>query len=417
MPHFDRARLLYSQSRLPQAEAELRQALLADPTDAHAHALLAMCLTDQERRDEAEREAREAVHRGPDEPFSHYAHAYVLLDRHRPAEAVGPIAEAIRLDPHNPSHHGLAAAAHFTQKHWQDALDAAERGLAIEPDHVQCANLRAQALVQLGRRADAHGTLEGLLAKAPENAVAHANRGWALLHAGQPTPAMESFREALRLDPTSEWARLGIVEAMKARNIVYRVLLKFFLAMSRLTGRGQWIVIIGLYILFRVLNSLAAENPRLAPFILPFLVLYVAFALMTWIAGPLFNLVLFTSRFGRQALSSEEKWSAGGVGLLLLAAIACLVVAFAADSVTALVAAASIGLLTLPFSTIFKCHTGGPRNTVIAYTVGMTLLATAAIALSLAESPSMPQAMQLYFVALFIFFFVGNAAAMSRPRR
>ena len=38
-----RGQLLYQQSRFDMAEAELRQALAAEPQDAYAHALLALC--------------------------------------------------------------------------------------------------------------------------------------------------------------------------------------------------------------------------------------------------------------------------------------------------------------------------------------------------------------------------------------
>ena len=43
-PHYDRALLLYQQSRYDLAEQELRQALANEPNDAFAHALLALCL-------------------------------------------------------------------------------------------------------------------------------------------------------------------------------------------------------------------------------------------------------------------------------------------------------------------------------------------------------------------------------------
>ena len=37
------------------------------------------------------------------------------------------------------------------------------------------------------------------LARRPDDPMTHANQGWALLHEGKPYPAMEHFREALRL--------------------------------------------------------------------------------------------------------------------------------------------------------------------------------------------------------------------------
>ena len=42
-------------------------------------------------------------------------------------------------------------------------------------------------------------------------------KAWALIEQGEHEQAMEHFREALRLNPQLDWARQGIVEAMKAR--------------------------------------------------------------------------------------------------------------------------------------------------------------------------------------------------------
>ena len=69
--------------------------------------------------------------------------------------------------------------------------------------------------------------------------------GWTLLHDGDPRKAMGHFREALRLDPGMEWARAGIVEAMKARSLIYRIFLSYFLFMNRLSGNAQWATVCG----------------------------------------------------------------------------------------------------------------------------------------------------------------------------
>src|SRR5204863_7764085 len=135
-------------------------------------------------------------------------------------------------------------------------------------------------------KAEAGATIDATLAKNPENALTHANQGWTFLERGDPKKALHHFREALRLDPENEWARQGIVEALKARNIIYAVMLKYFLWMSRFSSRGQWFIILGAYIGNRVLGAVAAANPKLAPWIIPVRILYVCFALMTWMASP-----------------------------------------------------------------------------------------------------------------------------------
>src|SRR5690606_21011372 len=124
----------------------------------------------------------------------------------------------------------------------------------------------------------------------------HANMGWTLLHQGQPRRAAEHFREALRLDPTSDWARSGIVEAMKARSPIYRVFLAYFLFMSRLSSGAQWGILIGGYAGYQTVRTIGRTHPALAPYLQPLIVAYVVFALGTIVAIPLFNLLLFTDR-------------------------------------------------------------------------------------------------------------------------
>jgi len=60
--HLERAILLAQQSRFDLAENELRQALVLEPENAHAHALLATCLAEREKFDEATAEATQAIH-------------------------------------------------------------------------------------------------------------------------------------------------------------------------------------------------------------------------------------------------------------------------------------------------------------------------------------------------------------------
>src|SRR6185295_5916341 len=98
--------------------------------------------------------------------------------------------------------------------------------------------------------------------------------GWALLHAGDAKRALEHFREALRLDPELEFARAGVVEALKARNPIYRVMLLYFLWMARLSGRTRWGIILGGYFGFRMLRTWADEHPDYAAYVQPLIIAY-----------------------------------------------------------------------------------------------------------------------------------------------
>src|SRR5262249_11867800 len=157
---------------------------------------------------------------------------------------------------------------------------AAEEGLEQDPEHVSCNNLRAMALVKLGRNAEAGTTIATALERQPENAFSHANQGWGFLHQGNHQKALEHFPGSLRLDPEMEYARAGIVEAMKPRHWIYALFLRYFLWMARLSGKAQWAIIIGGYIGYRALGALAEKQPDLSPWVRPIMVAYIVFAVM-----------------------------------------------------------------------------------------------------------------------------------------
>ena len=381
-PHLERALLLFQQGRHDLAEAELRQALGNSPDNPYGHALLALCLAQREQFPEATAAAQHAVELAPDFSFAHYALARVYLRRNREAEALVAAQEAVRLDPQDADYFALVAEIHLNERRWPAALEAAETGLQFDAEHVGCANLQAVALVKLGRKAEAGRTIDAALARHPENSLTHANQGWTLLERGEPRRALEHFREALRLDPDNEWARRGIVEALKARNVLYALMLRYFLAMARLRDRAQWGILLGAYLGNILLGQLASAYPDLAPWILPLRVLYAVFALMTWVASPLFNLTLRMNRFGRLALSPEEtqasNWLAGCLVLVLLSLAGCLV--YGLNSLWLLGALVS-GFLILPLTGIFRCAVGWPRVTMAIYTASAAVVGLVALVL------------------------------------
>jgi tetratricopeptide (TPR) repeat protein len=414
-----RAELLLQQGRFPDAERELGQLLAHDPRHPLAHALMAHAMLGQLRLNDAEYAAREAVRSAPDEAFAHYAVASVLRERRRFTEAAEAIEAAIGLDPYSPHQFAMLAQIRCDQREWSAAVEAADQGLSIDPEHTACTNLRAIALVHLGRRGEAAVAVQGALEKDPGNSVSHANQGWNFLHHNDPKKALEHFREALRIDPTNDWARAGIVEAMKARNPIYRVMLAYFLWMARLSGRAQMAIVLGGWFGQQMLRNAARQTPALAPYVMPIIVLYALFVWMTWLASPLFNLTLRLSKYGRHALSREQTVTSNWIlGLLLLAlgAGASLFLGFAEWKVSAALTAL---LLTIPVSTIWLCDKGWPRWANVAIAVGM---ATIGILLTVLELRNAAPELTMTLFTLLIFSAFGSSIAVqflvrATPRR
>lgn len=410
--HLERARLLLGQSRYDMAATELQQELAANPEHPVAHALLALALSAQEAFEDATEHVREAIALAPAFDYAHYVHASVLEDRCRYAEAEEAIREAIRLDPEDPDYHACHGQILLHRREWSEALAAAERGLAIDAEHVGAANVRVHALTRLGRHAEAQRVSEDTLRRAPENAYTHSAKGWSLLSDGKPKEAMEHFREALRLEPHLEPARAGMVEAIKAKNVLYRALLRYFLFMSRLSHGAQWGVLIGLW--------LAHHLARAVPGLEPVTYIYLAFVLTTWTGGPLSNLCLRLHPVGRMALSKEERTASNWIGSCFGVAAASALWGAFFDSRVLLFSFGTL-FLVIPLASLFHCSPGWPRIVMSLIAGGLALADFGGLAAALAGDESMsPVASILFLVTLLgclLSSWVGNALQSVTVKR
>lgn len=385
--HLSRARILLQTSRYIDAERELRQALVADPDNDTAHALLALALYHQKRLGRALHEAGVAVGLAPNSDHNHYIHAIVLLGYGREDQALTAIREALRLDPTSAAYYDLAGSIYLRRKQWRRALEMAEQGLQQEPGHVGCTNLRGRALVQLGEGAEAQEAMHEALAQDPENARTHANLGWAMLNEGDAEAAFTHFREALRIDPMSGWARAGIVEAIKARSLLYRGLLRYTLWMSRLTDEEQWEVV-GAIILVRAgLRAAARAFFPLYLIVLPLNLLYAGFRILTWIGRPLFALVLRLDRFGRQALPKEEVTASNWLAACLLTALLSVILGLALWQPAFLVLLLAALAMIVPVAGVFRAPRGWGRVTLAVYCALMALSGLGAFGFALVGRP------------------------------
>ncbi|MCE9534675.1 MAG: tetratricopeptide repeat protein [Planctomycetes bacterium] len=360
-PHFERAQLLFQQSRFDHAEESLRRSLAADPDHAWSHALLALCLLHSKEYQEATAEAERAIGASPDLPVAHYALASVFLARNRPEDAEKVAKQAVELNPYDADLHQLLGATYMELRRWPSALEEAEEGLRLDAEHSGCANLKAMALVKLGRKEEASLMMEGVLARDPEDAYSHANQGWTALHESDPQKALIHFREALRLDPTLEFAQAGMVEALKARYWIYRQMLRWFLWMESIGQKWQWGIILLIFFGTKFVRQAADNNPNLGMVLWPIYGVLVGFAVMTWLANPLFNLMLRLNRFGKHILTSDQKWGANAVGLCLLLALGMLAYGLIEDDLIAVYMAIACGVYLLVLAALFQVPKGLPR--------------------------------------------------------
>ena len=383
--HLERARLLLAQSRPADAEHESMLALSQQPDHPPALALLALSRLQQGKHAPALEAARQAVGLAPDEAYLHNVHAHVLRDLGRTEDAFRAAQEALRLDPIDADHFSLLASIELVRGRWPAALEAAENALALNAEHVAAANLRAMALVRLGRKAEAMQSVDYALDRAPEDAFSHANQGWNQLHRNAPKQAQEHFREALRLDPELEYAREGMLEALKARNPVYRLMLAYFLWMGRQSVRFQWLFVIGIYFGGRMAGTLSQSQPDLKWLWWPLLGLFYAFVYLSWTAHPMFNLMLLFDRFGRHVLSRDQRIGAGWFGGVFALALGSLAWWLAAGRELGLFGGIVFAVLSICVAATFG-KSGRSRAILAGATALLALTAVSSVALILGDN-------------------------------
>lgn len=376
---FDRIQLLLNQERYALALQELQQMLAEEADDALVHALMALCLSELQQLQEGLVHARTAIGLSPDTAYYHYILGILQQENRQLKAARQSLQQALLLEPEEPDYLTRMGLLCVLESRWSEALYYAEQALALDPEHIDATNLRSMALVRLGQAEAAVANLDHALGHAPENARVHANRGWTLLQAKQYEPAMSAFAEALRLDPQLEWAREGMLEALKARHWVYRQFLRYSFWMSQHGQKHQLLIMIGLIVLIRLIASVTRQYSS----ILTGLVLsaYFGFVLLTWLADPLFNLLLRFHPEGRYLLSDLELTGTRWTSRILIGASLAALSGLLLVSLPLLIAAGLSLLLLVPTAGTFAAPNAHGRRLLGIYTLGLALMAALSVSL------------------------------------
>ncbi len=320
--HFREAKLWLERRRPERAVDKFREALTIEPDNGEIHAHYAFCLVSLAKHEDALQEAEAAIGLEPEWAFPHFVRSHAYMGMNKPKLAEQAIRQAIQLDPEAAMYWGTLAHTQNDRKLWREAIESAETGLELDPEDESCLSARAFAYIQSGRHEDADLTLETALHRDPEDAHLHAMKGWSHLQKNDPHQALIHYREALKLDPESDMARAGLVEALKARNLIYRTVLRWFLLLTRIEARWIFAIMIGTVFARRILMSAARAIPSLAFIFMSVFWLMVAFILLTWVAEPFFNLVLRLDPVGKHALTRKNirqtNWLMGSILVVVL---------------------------------------------------------------------------------------------------
>ena len=300
-----RGQLLHDQGRYSEAEDYLKQALSEDPSSAEALMMLAWCQFNQDNRDkEALATLDRAILEEPGIAQMHGLRALILASLKRFSDGHASAEQAIALDPDSSFSYSSKAQVFAGEQKWAKMEENARKALTLDGDDELAQNQLTQALLLQGKTEENASNVRKQLERDPDDPLPHLNAGYAALRRGDQAKAEEHFREALRLRPSLEPAREGMLEAFRARSLVYRSYLKWSFWMAKFTQKFQWGLIIGIYVLYRFVVAAANQiNPLLGLLVI---VLYVSFALWTHVARGVGNLIVLTDRNGRLALRRND---------------------------------------------------------------------------------------------------------------
>lgn len=372
--------ILIQQQKFSEAEKILADLLSEDSNNIHYLSLLAEVYLQQDQFENANSIIKNAIGISPDEPHLFYIQSRIAIHQDDFNEAENAIQQAIDLYPYEADYFALLSNIKLVRKQFEKALDIANIALEIDPENLLALNTRSTALNKLDRSEESFETIEGALREDPNNAYTHANYGWGLLEKGDHKKALEHFKEALTNDPSLDYAQAGMLQAIKATNPIYKLFLKYSFFMSNLTAKYQWGVIIGLYLGFRLLRTIADNNEALQPYLTPLIIALAFIAFSTWIIGPIGNLFLRFNKYGQVLLDKKEKMSSNFVAFSLgIFLIGLLLYLILSDDKMLTIAAFGFAMM-LPLGSMFSPSKN--KNALLIYTTALGVVGLLAIAVT-----------------------------------
>jgi tetratricopeptide (TPR) repeat protein len=411
----EKARLLLDQEKYSQAEELLKDLLTQYPTNLDSLILLIEVYLQQKRFGQAEELINNTIGIFPEEAILFYQKARLFAEQSNYNEAESCLKQSLTLDPSAAHTFALWAAIKFNRKHYTNALKFANKALELDPENLFALNTRSSTLLKLNKAEESFTTIEGALREDPNNAYTHANYGWNLLQTRQYKKALIHFKEALHIEPTFDYAKEGMIEALKAKNRIYSLFLGYSFWLSKRTKGGQWAIIIGSYIAFRLLKELIVRNDVLAYYLMPVFVLLAIFMISTWVISPLSNLLFRLHPYGKHLLNRKEIISSNFVGISLLVSLSGVLMYVGTQELKWVPVAIFGFAMILPLGIMLS--PSKYRYLLVIYTAVMALFGVLSIVNSFVTTQLINTFTVLFLSGFFIFQWIANAILIQEDNQ
>jgi tetratricopeptide (TPR) repeat protein len=245
--HFDRAQILIEQGRYDLAETELREEIAENPNLDRGYGTLALCFINERKLTSETLELiQHALSLDAENDWNYYVLAIYWYHRNDFDRAVVAIKIAIEIESNSYFYFYILASvladrgqakfeldtttnrifhlirvSYFIRPYLKSVFPSLEKSLALNPQYLPALNLQTNLLGATGQIKRALHSSRAALEIDPDNAIAHRLHGQILTDCGIYSEAVEYFQSALRIDPTYNQAKQGLLEAMRSQYWIY----------------------------------------------------------------------------------------------------------------------------------------------------------------------------------------------------
>jgi putative PEP-CTERM system TPR-repeat lipoprotein len=203
--------LEYSTGRKTDAYQIVDRVIQESPKYADARIAKARMLLMDKMPDQASKEAQEAVKLAAGSVAAQYTLGLTAIARNDATAAEDAFQNVLKLNPRAAAARLQLARLQLARGQAADALESAEEVSRQRPDDVDAAVLMSRSLRAQGDLPRAERELATRISRHPDAAPLHLERGWLALQGSDVASARKSFEDALRLDPDSYDALVGLV--------------------------------------------------------------------------------------------------------------------------------------------------------------------------------------------------------------
>lgn len=271
---FERSLVLIEQKRYADAEKCLRSALEKDFRNYKIHHNLSYCLLQSGKETEALAAISKALELEPNDSGSHALASLIYSSHYRNIEtfetdfhtirrkfrmgskAKEEAQKAIELEPQSSFAFFALASIHLAKSHWAKAEKAAQQALLLDADSLGAALKLMQALRMQKKYAKAKTLLQYWLSRCPNDACLLEEKGRLDLCVESFQEAKHSFLDALRFNPQSSTAKLGLKHSSWARFFPFQLFFKWHSWFWSLTFWPRFIIGAAILICIYVLGGL-----------------------------------------------------------------------------------------------------------------------------------------------------------------